>query len=45
MYIENIIIGKPIVEPSIMFATDEDDWNKIEKRKHIIQTKDFCQES
>ena len=33
MYIENIIIGKPIVEPSIMFATDEDDWNKIEKEK------------
>lgn len=33
MYIENIIIGKPIVEPSTMFATDLDDWNKIEKEK------------
>ena len=33
MYIENIVIGKPIVEPYIMFATDEDDWNKVEKEK------------
>lgn len=33
MYIENIVIGKPIVEPSIMFANDQDDWNKIEKEK------------
>lgn len=33
MYIENIVIGKPIVEPSIMFAADKDDWNNIEKEK------------
>lgn len=33
MYIENIVIGKPILEPSIMFATNEDDWNKVEKEK------------
>ena len=33
MYIENIVIGKPIVDPSTMFATDEDDWNKVEKEK------------
>lgn len=33
MYIENIVIGKPIVEPSTMFATDLDDWNKVEKEK------------
>ena len=33
MYIENIVIGKPIVEPSAMFAADEDDWNKVEKEK------------
>lgn len=45
MYIENIVIGKPIVEPSTMFATDKDDWDKIEKEKTFIQTKDFCQES
>ena len=33
MYIENIVIGKPIVEPFIMFATDVDDWIKFEKEK------------
>lgn len=33
MYIENIVIGKPIVEPSTMFAINEDDWERIEKEK------------
>ena len=33
MYIENIVVGKPIVEPSIMFGADEKDWNNIEKEK------------
>ena len=33
MYVENIVIGKPIVEPSTMFSLDEDDWNKVEKEK------------
>ena len=33
MYIENIVIGKPIVEPYIMFAADKDDWERIEKEK------------
>ena len=33
MYIENILIDKPIVEPSTIFAIDEDDWNKVEKEK------------
>lgn len=33
MYIENIVIGKPIVEPSTMFASDEDDWKRTEKEK------------
>ena len=33
MYIENIVISKPIVEPSTMFAADENDWNKVEKEK------------
>ena len=31
MYVENIVIGKPIVEPSTMFSLDEDDWNRVEK--------------
>ena len=33
MYIENIVIGKPIVEPPAMFAFDEDDWERTEKEK------------
>ena len=33
MYIENIIIGNPIAEPSTMFAIDEDDWERTEKEK------------
>ena len=33
MYVENIVIGKPIAEPSLMFAADLDDWNNIEKEK------------
>jgi len=33
MYIENIVIGKPIVEPYTMFSLDEDDWNRVEKEK------------
>ena len=33
MYVENIVIGKPMVEPSTMFSLDEDDWNKVEKEK------------
>lgn len=33
MYIENIVIGNPIVEPPTMFAANEDDWNNTEKEK------------
>ena len=33
MYVENIVIGKPIVEPSTMFSLNEDDWNRTEKEK------------
>ena len=33
MYVENIVIGKPIVDPSAMFSKDEDDWNNVEKEK------------
>lgn len=32
-YIENIVIGTPIAEPSGMFALDNDDWERIEKDK------------
>ena len=30
-HIENIIIGKPLCEPSSLFALNEEDWNSIEK--------------
>ena len=43
MYIENIVIGKPIVEPFIMFATDEDDWIKFEKEKTYYTDERFLQ--
>lgn len=33
MYVENIVIGKPIVEPFTMFSLNEEDWNRIEKEK------------
>ena len=33
MYIENIVVGKPITEPYVMFAADKDDWERIEKEK------------
>jgi len=44
MYVENIVIGKPVVEPQHLFALDEDDWNRIEKEKLIIQKSVSCQE-
>ena len=33
MYIENIVIGKPICSPESMFAKDIDDWKTIEEEK------------
>ncbi len=33
MYVENIVIGNPIIEPSFVFASDEEDWSRIEKEK------------
>lgn len=41
MYIENIVIGKPIVEPSSMFAKDEEDWNSVEKDKTYFTDERF----
>lgn len=32
-YIENIVIGTPVTEPSLMFANDKDDWIKNEQDK------------
>ena len=33
MYVENIVIGKPIVEPFTMFSLNEEDLNRTEKEK------------
>ena len=33
MYIENIVIGKPICSPESMFAKDKEDWKTIEEEK------------
>lgn len=41
MYIENIVIGNPIVESSSMFAKDEDDWNSVEKEKTYFTEERF----
>ena len=41
MYIENIVIGNPIVEPSKMFSKDEDDWNNVEKEKTYFTEERF----
>ena len=33
MYVENIVIGKPITEVSTMFSLDKDDWDRLEQEK------------
>lgn len=32
-YIENIVIGTPIVDPKDMFASSDEDWEFLEKEK------------
>lgn len=41
MYIENIVIGNPIVEPSSIFAKDEEDWDSVEKEKTYFTEERF----
>ena len=41
MYIENIVIGKPLVDPSTMFATDETDWFFNEEGKTYFTNERF----
>ena len=33
MYIENIVIGKPMTSPELMFSNDYEDWKRVEKEK------------
>lgn len=32
-HFENVVVGKPIVEPKSIFAFDEKDWDYVEKEK------------
>ena len=41
MYVENIVIGKPVVDPQQLFAVDEDDWNRTEKEKTYFTEERF----
>lgn len=41
MYIENIVIGNQIVEPSTMFGKDKNDWNSVEKEKTYFTEERF----
>lgn len=41
MYVENIVIGNPIVELSSMFAKAEDEWNNVEKEKTYFTEERF----
>lgn len=41
MYVENIVIGKPIVTPETMFASDEKDWERVEKEKTYFTNERF----
>ena len=41
MYVENIVIGKPIVDISTMFAKDNDDWINAEKDKTYYTNERF----
>lgn len=41
MYVENIVIGNPLADPSSMLAKDEDDWNSVEKEKTYFTDERF----
>lgn len=40
-YIENVVIGKSIIEPQQMFALDENDWLRIEQEKTYYTNERF----
>lgn len=41
MYIENIVIGKPIIEPALLLAKDKNGWDKVEKEKTYFTDERF----
>ena len=40
-YMENIVIGTPIVDPKSMFTSSDDDWNTVEKEKTYYTNERF----
>ena len=40
LYIENIVIDKPLVDPIILLSEDVNDWNNNEKEKLFLLKKD-----
>ena len=40
-YIENIVVGKPIIDPTYIFSVDENDWDNIEKEKTYYTNERF----
>ena len=41
MYIENIVVGKPLVNPCDIFASCETDWESVEKEKTYFTDERF----
>lgn len=41
MYIENIVIGNPVCEPSSLLAKDIKDWHSIEKERTFFTQERF----
>ena len=41
MYIENIVIGKPLVEAKTLLSFNNDDWEKVEKEKTLFTEERF----
>lgn len=41
MYIENIVIGTPIIHPKELLALNEEDWIKNEKEKTLFTNERF----
>lgn len=41
MNFENIIIGKPLIEPWELLAVDKEDWENTEKEKTLFTNKRF----
>lgn len=39
--IENVVIGKPLVEPWELFAYDKEDWERVEKEKTFFTEERF----